>query len=394
MDARRVALRLAALVSAVTLASCATTPTPTPTPTLTLTRNERVKAALRMADFILSLQDASGAVEDVAGWGTVNTDSNMEYALIGLAAAYDATKDRRYLDGFERGVAWLADREELDDHFWRGSWRYSYDAHGNHVAVPPGDGYADARGVDTSSALLAYLVYLARRVDPDSDLPGRYETHVRAALEFVEFRCLGEEGLSRSCHLIPKEGGAPVRSDMNYTADQADVWLGFRAGFLLYGEARYRDAAEQLRSAVESTFFSGERGRYPVGVSGGEPDWSLGDFGPIQCQGWLAWAWGPSDANARAVAWLESKAAGDGSVRCFPGDPAYSLSAATLLLGRSGLVLPAPERTARWLSSPPVFDAASGGVRDSLRDGMEPCNNAGLSAVALLEWPAFAEIGR
>ena len=44
--------------------------------------------AVRMADFILSLQNAGGAIPDEKGVLTVNQDSNMEYALIGLGAAY------------------------------------------------------------------------------------------------------------------------------------------------------------------------------------------------------------------------------------------------------------------------------------------------------------------
>jgi hypothetical protein len=46
-----------------------------------------------MEDFILSLQNAAGAIPDQPGASTVNEDSNMEYALIALGAAYSATKD-------------------------------------------------------------------------------------------------------------------------------------------------------------------------------------------------------------------------------------------------------------------------------------------------------------
>jgi len=63
--------------------------------------------ALRMADFILSLQNASGAIPDERGAITVNEDSNMEYALIGLGAAYGASKDVKYLNGLEKGSSGL-----------------------------------------------------------------------------------------------------------------------------------------------------------------------------------------------------------------------------------------------------------------------------------------------
>src|SRR5205823_9162917 len=84
--------------------------------------------AIRIADFILSLQNADGAIIDEAGVNTVNQDSNMEYALIGLGAAYDATKNPKYLDGLEKGIKWLAQREEMADARWKGSWYYVFAA--------------------------------------------------------------------------------------------------------------------------------------------------------------------------------------------------------------------------------------------------------------------------
>jgi len=61
-----------------------------------------------MADFILSLQTSDGAMVDEPGGTKVNEDSNMEYALIGLGAAYEASRDPKYLQGLEKGIQWLA----------------------------------------------------------------------------------------------------------------------------------------------------------------------------------------------------------------------------------------------------------------------------------------------
>ncbi|HUD14728.1 MAG TPA: hypothetical protein VMQ56_13840, partial [Terracidiphilus sp.] len=68
-----------------------------------------------MADFILSLQTPNGAIVDEPGGTKVNEDSNMEYALIGVGAAYASSKQDKYLEGLERGIKWLADREEMSD---------------------------------------------------------------------------------------------------------------------------------------------------------------------------------------------------------------------------------------------------------------------------------------
>src|ERR1700730_14728578 len=76
--------------------------------------------ALKMADFILSAQQPSGAIPDTVGGLGVNQDSTMEYALIGLGAAYAATKNPKSLTGLVSGIKGLADREEMSDPIWKG----------------------------------------------------------------------------------------------------------------------------------------------------------------------------------------------------------------------------------------------------------------------------------
>lgn len=66
---------------------------------------------VKIADFILSLQCSNGAIPDCKNSDTVNTDSNMEYALIGLGSAYELTADKKYLSGVKKGIRWLAARE-------------------------------------------------------------------------------------------------------------------------------------------------------------------------------------------------------------------------------------------------------------------------------------------
>lgn len=78
-----------------------TTSTSTST-TSTTSADQQRTLALHIADFILAQQDVNGAIPDEAGSDTANEDSNMEYALIGLAAAYEATRDGKYLTGLEK----------------------------------------------------------------------------------------------------------------------------------------------------------------------------------------------------------------------------------------------------------------------------------------------------
>jgi hypothetical protein len=102
--------------------------------------NDYTKVAFHVADFLLSLQNESGAIADTPGSTLANEDSNMEYALAGLAAAYWYSKDRRYLRALENGISWLADRQEMADPQWRGSWFYAYRTTPPYapVAISPG----------------------------------------------------------------------------------------------------------------------------------------------------------------------------------------------------------------------------------------------------------------
>src|SRR6266567_3557738 len=162
--------------------------------------------ALRIADFILSLQMPDGAIVDELGGSKINEDSNMEYALIGLGAAYEASQQSKYLQGMERGIQWLAGREEMGDPRWKGSWYFVYSAKtGDHLRSSPGPGMMDARGVDATSALFPYLLYLDKRLSHSSALADRYAAHGRAALDFVIRENLASDGLSQSSWLQNKK---------------------------------------------------------------------------------------------------------------------------------------------------------------------------------------------
>lgn len=349
--------------------------------------------AKHMADFILSLQGPDGAIEDNESSNSVNTDSNMEYALISLAAIYKATNETKYLTALRKGIQWLADEEEIIDPEWKGSWWYGYNADGNHIEISPGMGYVDARGVDTTSALFVYCLYLEKRVNPSSTLPQVYKTNAVMALEYLRQKITDTDGLTWSSY-IQKISGEWELYKYKYTADQSDVYLGYKAAALLYDSSEYVKYAELIKTKVESKLFSGTYGRYSLGMEeDGILDFEVSNFDPVQCQGQCPWAWGISSANTASAKWLLSKVQSDGSVKVCGGDPLYSLSAGVLGLSRIGLRQNAPGKTFEWLTSSNIFNSDTGGLFDAEDSGYhdEYCNNAGLCIVALLGFTAFEE---
>lgn len=344
--------------------------------------------ALRMADFILSLQNAAGAIPDRPGATTVNEDSNMEYALIALGAAYAATKDSRYRNGLERGIRWLAEREEMTDPLWKGSWCYVYSATPPYAPIPtsPGAGITDVRGVDATSTLFVYLLYLDQKLTGSDTLVRTYAVNAQAALDFVIKHNLDKDGFSWSSWQQHASDGQWHLYAFKYSADQGDVYLGMQAGSLLYHSSEYERVARFLKENTPLRFFSKTTGRYGLGLN------QKGALDPtpyVFAQGYLPWMWGNTLQNRQALSWLRSRVRSDGSPIEPDSKPASSLSVAVLGMAASALKRPEPLQSFRWLTTKP-YDPASGGVHETAgpKSG-EYDNVAGLCAISLLGFMPF-----
>lgn len=356
---------------------------------------ERWPQALRMADFILSLQNEAGAIRDEAGVDTVNQDSNMEYALIGLAAAYEATREQKYLTGLEKGIRYLAEREDVSDPRWKGSWYYVYSATPRfaHIATPPGEGKTDARGVDATSALFVYLLYLDQRFTGKDELVRKYSEHARAALDYVLRENIAQDGFSWSSYQQSATDGQWYRWAMKYSADQGDVYLGMRAAELLFNDPRYAKAATVLRTYAPARFFSPDLQRYGLGMDEKGMLYTDDDGNSAAfSQGYLAWMWGDAAQSGHALKWLQSKVLKDGSVVSAEGKPAFSLNVAMIGMAAKRFAAPEPTRSFEWLVKS-AFDERTGAVRHSAAasDRHEYDNENGFCVISLLGFMPFVE---
>ena len=169
-----------------------------------------------------------------------------------------------------------------------------------------------------------------------------------------------------------------------------DVYLGLRAGALLYHEPRYQQAADFIAQHLNLAFYSHAQGRYAQGrEEDGHLDLELTGFDLVFPQGYVPWALGRTDTTVAAWKWLSKHRQADGSLACYPGDPKYSLSVAVYAMAASALGKPRPDASLKWLATK-VFDPEDGGVRDTAKaDSAKYSNVAGFSIVALLQFPAF-----
>jgi hypothetical protein len=356
-------------------------------------RSAQWPQALQMADFILADQQSSGAIPDTVGGLGVNQDSTMEYALIGLAAAYSATKNPKYLTGFESGIKWLADREEMTAPMWKGSWFLQYNVNPpfDELPTPQSSTVSDVRGVDATSALFAYLLYLDKKITRSDALAKQYEVNARAALDFVINRNLDVDGFSWSSWQLFTSDNQWHLFQFKYSADQGDVYLGMHAGELLYNDSKYANVATNLRTNVPQAFFSITDGRYALALDNNNAlDTSTNGFIEGFAQGYLSWMWGPIPENQAAMAWLRIKVLPDGSAVTMDGAPAYSLTEAMLGLGDLGVHHAQPVASFNWLVAN-TFDKSTGGVADTAvaSDTTEFTNVTSFTEISLLGFPAF-----
>lgn len=333
--------------------------------------------AMHMADFILSLQTVEGAIKDSPGAKRINEDSNMEYALMGLAAAYNYSKDQKYLEGLRRGVEWLGTHITMD-----GEWAGSFPLFFTSAA---GAGNYNTRGVDATSSLFVYSVYLHQRLSGTTTLRDKYEAPIRAALNFLDTRNTCSDGFSLSSWVKGK------RWDYEYSADQMDVYLGWEGARRMFpSDTHFTERAAFYRANVPVTFFMKAQGRYSIGRDhGGKLETGFDGFDGIFPNGYLPWTVGPDALNTQALQWMESTKKADGSMVPPGQTTAYALTAAIYLCGCAATGRTPDPACVNWLCGP-IFDQATGGVNDTTNDNTKYSNVAGFSVVGLLGFLPFA----
>jgi len=345
---------------------------------------------LKVASYLLKQQNADGMIPDEPGSQIVNEDSNMEYALIGLAAAYRQSHNVHYLKGLERGITWLAAREEMTDPAWRGSWMYAYFTTSPYPPVPvsPDVGITDVRGVDSTSALFVYLLYLDKKLTGTDTLSSLYEPNARASLNFILAHNRSADGFFDSSWQKWESDGQWHLWTFRYSADQADDYLGMQAGWILYGDSRYSQSAKLLKSQTPVRFFSTRLRRYVLGMDeDGTLNPDLDGFDGVFSQGYLPWVFGANIGNASSYQWLTRCVRASGALICFQGDPQYSLSVDIYTLAASSLNRPRPVTSLNWLAKT-TFDPLDGGVRDTRDITSEKYSNvAGFTVMAFLGFP-------
>ncbi len=333
-----------------------------------------------IAQGLLKMQLPNGAIPDAPGWKACNTDSNMEYALLGLAASYWKWGERKYSESLRKGILWLARTEIMEGRF-RGAWWYSYDCR----SLKPLR--RDVVGVDSTSALFIYLAWLYDTLTSEHSLVGRLEPNIKAAFSFLLKSRMGNGFFNNSW--VMKEGQYR-RINFAYSTDQADVYLGIYAAWRLL-----KVPAGGVGLWLENNIwrlFNLEKGFFFLGISGDDEPEDINSPWEAFNQGYLAWAFGPNPLTASSLGWLESHQEEDGGIRIFAEEERFTLPAIAYAMGMGRIGIRGEPRVSKALDWVIEKACHKGGIRDT-EGKASPCfvNLAGLYLIAWTNFPPFAD---
>lgn len=448
--------------------------------------NDYISIAESCADFIRNLQQGDGSIIGWPGSNIINHDSTMEYALMGLAAAYYETGNEDYLTALENGIAWLSDPDiqvlvhnDVDVNNpvdWYGSWFYSYNTDGSvstNIDLTESKrlfstddtrtNYYNVRGVDTTTALYPYLLYLHYFITGDPTFYLQYKDNAVAALDFLinsnidTTYVTGWGNKYAFSYWFQDEFASDpwVRENCQFTADQADVYLGVKAGSYLFPEKKgYADIAHYLENYLctlandqidDYGFFKTNYNQvdfidlYYTGRmddDNGVPNFAIGydpnyKFNGTFAQGYLPWVLGNNGNNTEAYNWMS----GDPNWRVWfdpnwsdaywlyfnhllpenynhqyidftsiiqymnsgNDDPIYddifSLSSILYYMAGYTLDIDLNEEVLNWVVNS-RYDDEDGGILDCLMigdDWTKYINTAGFATMALTEFPTLLE---
>jgi hypothetical protein len=180
---------------------------------------EARRRALEMADWEIAIQLPSGGIQgSVIGRTTPAVVFNTGQVVFGWLAAYEETREPRYLEAAARAVGWLA-RTLGDGETWT--------SHGNM-----GEARAHAYNARVSWAVLAFL-----RLRPDAAV----EAAMRRTLDWVLARERAPGWFERNCLT---DEARPLLHTIAYTAQ------GLLESGVLLGDARLVDAAQRTADAL------------------------------------------------------------------------------------------------------------------------------------------------
>lgn len=285
---------------------------------LTAPPSDAVRSIL-MADYTESnVRQDDGGCRIAFDSDKYNQDNDAGYAAMTLMYAYQATQDIRYAQAAKKSLQWLWNTQDVD-----GAWHWGYSRNDNTGVYSPwvndyyvGVGITDIKTIDAAQAVPVYALWLYAYLVPNdmawvNAVKGKFKLGID---KLIADNYDASNGFFYSSWQYKPAGGGWVLWEAQYSAGQADVYVGLLAAHALFGEQQYKDKATFIEQNVDAAFWRSAgavNNVYTVGlfgVMGGskvQDDTLYYTF----AQGWMNWVF-PSlshgvNALNTVISWIQ-----------------------------------------------------------------------------------------
>lgn len=218
-----------------------------------------------IANYIISIQEPSGAIPDAFDNTFYNQDNDSGYALTGLFYAYKLTGDTKYLQAIKNNLAWMASLQESD-----GAWHWAYSKqNGKYLPITSqyyqGQGITDIKNIDAIQSYFAYNLWLFALSGQDPAFVKQMIPKAKKGLDILFIKNYDpKDGLFYSSWQL--KNNQWQRLDIKYSSGQADAYLGLMSIYKLTGDKRYFNTAQHIKNNFDYYFWDSIKRNYVVGI--------------------------------------------------------------------------------------------------------------------------------
>lgn len=271
----------------------------------------------RLADYCSGLVRVDdGGVRIAYDASIYNQDNDAGYLLFAMAHACSDPRLSHVRAATRRGLQWLYDIQDID-----GAWHWGYQrgAQGGYTpyvsSYYAGLGITDIKLIDAAQSVPCAALYFYGLHTGDREFVATVKwKFIRGVDALISNNYDPTNKMFMSSWQNKPGSGGWQLLDIQYSAGQADVWVGLMAAWMLSGDRKYKTYADDIRSGFDLAFWSSTLSLYSIGLSGSLGGAKTKDNATkyMFAQGWANWVFPPIDLangtnalNTIVATWIE-----------------------------------------------------------------------------------------
>lgn len=332
-----------------------------------------------IANYIVGIQEPSGAIPDAFDNPFYNQDNDSGYALTGLFYAYKATGNTKYLQAMKNNLEWQASLQDSD-----GSWHWAYSKQNQRFSPVvsqyyQSQGITDIKNVDAIQSYFAYNLWLLAQTGQEASFVKQMIPTAKKGIDvFLTRNYDPKDGLFYSSWQL--KNNQWQRLSIKYSAGQADSYLGLMAVYKLTGDKRYFNTAQHIKNNFDYYFWDSANRRYVIGID--NTGKMKGEY--IMPQGYIPFVFkNKTPWQKWTLYYLAKNQQYDGSIKT-QSNSKETIFSAFLALGDTSLNM-YPYHRQKALTYIKSMKASNGGIKMSSQYPYLYTNIAGFSIMALAQ---------